>query len=485
MKNIDRLVMLNYVPNEQVSSIIRVMLVLVRRTLPKVDIHSLSLSSQWLNKSYIMKRMYKSQYFINNSTETENVNQAVPHDTILTEISASLSNFKSALIKFEVEQQAMNDPLKYESETPSDEFKEKESPELDEDVDIEDSNANPTPGMKLILEILERCTYFLAQPRLGDRVLIIEIIASSFLRLSINKRVLYPAVHRIWPAIINRLKEQAHIFTASVSIPDNEYTKRKERRSSDLLSFGQSTAPRYSSLILGQSIEQRSVEYPTIAVHSQMLLLPPLLELLLVTAAVCDDFLAMKFGDDVWPQLHIILRHNSLIDWGNMINYDQSTKHSLHDISKFSLTVKLKLALLSCINQFATLPRCSIYVKSKAKTILWFLIPFLCSHQSKEVIELSMMGIKSFFNLDPSFGFILFNAIIENQLNFLNDIIKDPSINDTIDKKNYSIEVILRYYRKDSDLLGRLQGVINETKEIEIAAVDGKWLTYLKQWSAI
>lgn len=498
LTNIDKLATLNFVPKVQISAIIRVMLVLVRRTLPKIDVNSLQLSLSWTSQSYVMKRLYKNQYLINNVIDEENYSAEDPALAVLSKISLSLLEFKNALSILEKEQldikNVTNDQFErahFESES----AKGKDASESVEDEDINET-ANPTPAMKLILDILDRCTYFLAQPILSDKILIIETIASSFLRLSLNKRVLYPAVHKIWPAIINRLKEQARIFVATADIPENNEFKKSrktEGRSSDLVSFGLSTQPKYSNLIvLDQSIETRQnrtdAHTPIPSIYSQNLLLPPLLDLLMIAAAVCDDFLAIKFQEDIWPQLKMILRHNAFIDWSNLINLEYSSK-KINEMTKFSLPVKLKLAILSFVNQIAINPSCSAYVKANAKVILWFLLPYLSSVQVKDVTELAMEVIKSVFRLEPTFGFILIRTIIENQVSFWNDITNDPCINEVLDRKICSIETILRYYRKDNDLLERLKEIIKQngtTELMEIADADRKWFTlYIKNWSTI
>jgi hypothetical protein len=503
LKNIDRLVTLNFVPKDQISAIIRVMLVLVKRSLPKIDIKALHLSVLWSSQSYVLKRLYNSQYLINNTSDEEDKSIDEPNHLILSSISMSLSQFKSALSVLEKEQlnlQKATDEEPFDGEH----FKNMKSAMGDDEVegktDVDedtDEGAKPTSGMKLILDILERCAYFLAQPKLSDRVLIIETIASSFLRLSFNKRVLYPAVHKIWPAIINRLKEQARIFIATVDIPENsEHKKSKkiENRSSDLMSFGQSVQSKYSNLIVSdQSVEVRNINDQKsnaqnnayLPPTAQSLLLPALLELLMITSAVCDDFLALKFQDDVWPLLQLILRHNASIDWSNLINYDHSMKHS-NGISKFSVSVKLKLSILSFINQVAINPNCSAYAKSNAKVILWFLVPYLSSLQGKDVLELATVVMKSVFRLEPTFGFMLIDSIIENQVSYWDDIANDPCINDILDRNVFTIETILRYYRKDLGLLSRLKEIIELNELLEIANVDRKWhTTYLKNWSTI
>jgi hypothetical protein len=359
------------------------------------------------------------------------------------------------------------------------------------DTDTGDES-NPTPGMKLILDILERCAYFLAQPQLCDRVLLIETIASSFLRLSINKQVLYPAVHRMWPAIMNRLKEQAQIFITTVVIPENhayKKSKRIENRSSDLITFGQLAQPKYSKIIFDHSAETKNIGqnndimWPN-RIHSHLILLSPLLELLMITATVCDDFLAIKFQEDVWPQIHLILQHNGLVDLSNLINYDYSTKHT--EMSKFLLSMKLKIAILSFITQIAVLPRCSTYVKANAKAIIWFLVPFLCTFQGKDIIELAIVGIKAVYHLEPIFGFLLIRSITENQLTSWEGITADPCINDILDKRICPVEVILRFYRKDLGLLERLKEIEESDELMKIATADRKWnQNYLKNWATI
>jgi hypothetical protein len=180
----------------------------------------------------------------------------------------------------------------------------------------------------------------------------------------------------------------------------------------------------------------------------------------------------------------LLIPNNGLVDLSNLINYDYSTKHT--EMSKFLLSMKLKIAILSFITQIAVLPRCSTYVKANAKAIIWFLVPFLCTFQGKDIIELAIVGIKAVYHLEPIFGFLLIRSITENQLTSWEGITADPCINDILDKRICPVEVILRFYRKDLGLLERLKEIEESDELMKIATADRKWnQNYLKNWATI
>ena len=133
-----------------------------------------------------------------------------------------------------------------------------------------DGEAKETPpGLALIEEVLARCSYYLSLPSLRDKVKVVDIMQQALLRLAVRRDVLLPAVHKLWRPLILRVRELRGQFQDEVHqrIPGlNEMSKRK--------SF----------------------------------LLPVLLDLLAMLADITTNFYSVKWDDDLWPELVVILQ---------------------------------------------------------------------------------------------------------------------------------------------------------------------------------
>eukprot|EP00624_Nannochloropsis_granulata_P000562 evm.model.NODE_12169_length_6326_cov_9.844926.3 len=139
----------------------------------------------------------------------------------------------------------------------------------DEDDDGEDDK--PTVEENLILEIIERSCYFLASPNLFIQHQSLAILRLSLLKLAPRRVVLLPTVHRVWPALMARLRACA----SSISAPTR---RRPGQHEEDL---------------------DRSADY---------LLIMEALEMISSLAGLCGDFLSLKFTEELWPVLRALLQ---------------------------------------------------------------------------------------------------------------------------------------------------------------------------------
>jgi hypothetical protein len=133
-------------------------------------------------------------------------------------------------------------------------------------------------GLPLVTTVLRRCCYYLTLPRLVDQVLVLSVMTDCVARLASNRTVLLPAVHKMWPSLVSKLREM-RIALAEVD---------RERRAM----AGQ------TRLMLAQDPSATRV-----AAYA----LPALLSLLTVMATTTGDFLSVKFKDELWPELFALL----------------------------------------------------------------------------------------------------------------------------------------------------------------------------------
>lgn len=89
------------------------------------------------------------------------------------------------------------------------------------------------------------------------QVMVMATLSAAFTRLANNRKLLLPTVHKIWPVVMNRIKEQKQLL---------------------LQSFSPSDSPLESSSSMGRI----------------SFLLPYLLDFVSLLSILCGDFLSLK-----------------------------------------------------------------------------------------------------------------------------------------------------------------------------------------------
>ena len=219
----------------------------------------------------------------------------------------------------------------------------------DDEVKSEEDDTPPVE-LELIVKVLEKCHYFIACAELSAQVSVVNIMISGFCRLAKNKKLCLPALHKAWPSIMSRIKELRTLYVL------------------------------YSCYSKGNGDGQNEDKgYDGMASISKLFLLPHLLHLVSLLAYICGDFISMKFKEDLWPELMVIMhicseevlqslpfhqndalcadKHQLSCASQNAINdskklHDPGTA-SLQRHSKFSLLEKLKCSLLLCLLHLA------------------------------------------------------------------------------------------------------------------------------------
>jgi len=140
----------------------------------------------------------------------------------------------------------------------------------EEEGEETDEDDKPTSEESLILEIIERCCYFLAYPSLFIQHQSLAVLRETLSRLSSRRLVLLPTVHRVWPAVMARLRACA----SSIGGP------RSRRPGQDEKDMDLSAA--YLLVVEG-------------------------LDMVAGLAGLCGDYLSFKFTEELWPVLKILL----------------------------------------------------------------------------------------------------------------------------------------------------------------------------------
>ena len=157
-------------------------------------------------------------------------------------------------------------------------------PEADDDAglgeakDEEEEDSEPPSELELIVKVLEKCHYFMACTDLSAQVCVINVMISGFSRLAKCKKLCLPALHKAWPSIMTRIKELRALYV----LYHHHHHNHHHHHSGD-------------------------TGWTEFASIHKLFLLPHLLQLVTLLAFLCGDFVSMKFKEDLWPELMVIL----------------------------------------------------------------------------------------------------------------------------------------------------------------------------------
>ncbi len=267
--------------------------------------------------------------------------------------------------------------------------------------------------LHLVAEVLQRCCYYLSLPHLADQVLVISAMTDAVQKLATDRAALLPAVHKMWPSLISKLRE----LRAALCQQSDEMSRMEES----------------TRLMLTLDPEAR-----TSASRRQLLALPALLSLLSLLASLTRDFLSVKFEDDLWPELFVILTKmappsvlSAALPPRSPVNREalevvsspgpggsiellrafkeendkghqqgvQAVK-SMAVEDKHSLEAKLKVELLRCIHRVASQRDCQPFVTKVVGSCTWHTLPLLSSSQCEDVVQAATILLRAVLELD-------------------------------------------------------------------------------------
>ncbi len=146
-----------------------------------------------------------------------------------------------------------------------------EEKEHEEGEEEEDEDDKPTTDEALLLEMVDRCAHFLAQPSLFVQHQALAVLQEALGKLHAHSRrnVLLPTVHTLWPALMARL----HACTRAVAT-----TRRRPGQQEEDMD------PSWAFLLLGEALGMVGA-----------------------LVGLCGDFLSLKFTEELWPLLRTLL----------------------------------------------------------------------------------------------------------------------------------------------------------------------------------
>lgn len=200
------------------------------------------------------------------------------------------------------------------------------------DNEEEAQSTEPTLGLKLILDLLPRCTLFLSSTSLSDQSIVLTILQESFLRLAPYKRIFLPQVHKQWPVLMACLKPLRHTFILNYHIPG--ISKLITPENMHVLSYA-------SEGIVDSNFE---------VLKSRLNLIEPLIYTFQLLGQLCGDFYSIRFIEDFWPEIRLILSHIYFTEWerisasSSLLN--QATGISNSSVSKLLTPITRSSALL-------------------------------------------------------------------------------------------------------------------------------------------
>lgn len=91
---------------------------------------------------------------------------------------------------------------------------EEQGPDAAEEVEENSAKPRPLPAHQLAMEVLQRCTHYLASPAPDLRLTVLDTLGHCLSSLRVNETALLPEVHKVWPAFLHRLSDS----TPSVAV---------------------------------------------------------------------------------------------------------------------------------------------------------------------------------------------------------------------------------------------------------------------------
>lgn len=314
--------------------------------------------------------------------------------------------------------------------------------------DIDDDNESPppvTPAHQLLLDILNRCTYFISVPSITCTVSIVETISAALLRLSTCQRLLLPALHQIFPALMNRMSEAVQTLhdTAPKTLTRSsdkslliESKTRYFNKSADSAANSVASSNSNSNTVTISTVEQSKDPLRT---AEKLHLLPALCEMFNLMSLLAGDFLTLKYREELFPQVIGVLKFYHSKAWESAQSNDAKSLKSASGLqfcdlllsgqsqekvaetqersvennpneaeavsvyNRFSVHSKIKKSVLGLISQMCASPVCARMLSDHGIAFAWFVLPLLFS---REVGRLS-------FTLILVLGFVQSNEVVE------------------------------------------------------------------------
>lgn len=303
----------------------------------------------------------------------------------------------------------------------------------EEEKALDPDEAPMTPSIQLLLDIVSRARYLLALENLQLQQMVLSILGNALLRLAGNDKYLLPTIHQVWTVVAHRLHLQTAWFlqrsllqqaSQSANQPARSARQRLELEQKDpsvaskLLLLTRQAEHGLSSSTSSAAPASRTSSHSQVSSMSEsqmgssvssLYLLPSLLDLVTWMTCLSPGFVTHKLKEDCLPRVLAIL-------FGIQDQYLNTSpaQGKPADGSDYTLDAKIRLAVLSFIEQLLDQPRLARMLRSHYRTFLWLLLPLCCaSTESQAVASQAQRLYGRFEACDPVFADMLIQKIAD------------------------------------------------------------------------
>ena len=207
---------------------------------------------------------------------------------------------------------------------------------LNPEQEDEEPDDKPSPQEEVILEVLNRCSYFLASPSLLVQHTVVQVMLEGLAKIKYRRYILLPTLHKLWPSLMARLHACTDLVMQSRPQPGMDITVFESSQSFAM------------ALIIG------------------------VLTMMGEVTGLVGDFLSIKFTEDVWPimrkllmlcekksQIQGLLSPTSLrVITTKAVSTFEGPGTAGSGGSSTALDRKLLEALVRCLNQICRVDEC-------------------------------------------------------------------------------------------------------------------------------
>jgi len=230
---------------------------------------------------------------------------------------------------------------------------------------------DPPREVKIVTEVLERCSFFIATKDLKLQTLVLNVLGVGLRQLRSKPRLLLPRVHKLWKPIVARLDDFTLLSFRRRHTPHSGKQPSPKN-------FGR----RKELVLLDRPMLQSKLLLPASkADPPPKALLIGVFDLIGDIADLVGDFLTLKFKEDVWPHMKLLFKHwaeekrkSSTISRDDLevigkrsieTSVDGSSSTTdFHSMSRKAQAAALRLLLRLCRN-----PECQQFIRPRVQDI--------------------------------------------------------------------------------------------------------------------
>lgn len=304
----------------------------------------------------------------------------------------------------------------------------------------------------LLVEIANRCSYFISSQHSFSLETSLLIVQSVLLKLRRFRHALLPLIHKIWPSVVNRLRDLRVLLYSTSTGTATAATVTSGRPAASLLAREESSYIRgpLSSGLFGSTevstlfSEKHSVyrigdasdqvtkgkgvnvfEGPDSSSklnlsRRALFSLPSLMKLLTLLADLGGDFMTTKFNESFWPEINKMLiclcsqELNVYARGRNQLPATATPQGASTASSRRSVDTVCKESILDCLLHLADGSvggEVHSYMIRAAPATAFMLLPLLHTSQALQVRERGVELLRALMRLDPAWLCTLLSAV--------------------------------------------------------------------------